>query len=268
MNGHVLIVEDEPALYERLRRALIKAHFTVDIYTKSYDEAITRLSNQTPDVVLLDINLQGAKTGLDLGHILDTHYQIPFIYVTDMDDPITFSKGLHSNHEQFIVKTKPRLNIDDVLRAIHTLMHKKNTQRLEITKDGIMGLKDYLDNVRHTAKGEITRIPIPFKDIAYFTVKPFPNTANNTSETLLSNYVWFLTTSNQRYFFKSSLKKLESVLPRHFIRINESYIINLSAHTLDGRINGSRISIMGEELSIKRTYSKALENRINLLYHT
>ena len=67
MNGHVLIVEDEPTLYERLRRILVKQHFTVDLYTKSYDEAIERITKQTPDIVLLDINLQGIKTGIDLG---------------------------------------------------------------------------------------------------------------------------------------------------------------------------------------------------------
>ena len=65
-------------------------------------------------MVLLDINLQGEKTGIDVGTVLNSKYKIPFIYVTDLDDTMTFAKGLQSNHEQFIVKTKPRLNIDDV----------------------------------------------------------------------------------------------------------------------------------------------------------
>ena len=50
MKAHILIVEDQPALYERLRRALVKQRFTIDEYTKSYDEAIQRIKSNTPDV--------------------------------------------------------------------------------------------------------------------------------------------------------------------------------------------------------------------------
>lgn len=266
MNEHILIVEDEPALYERLRRALTKHHFTVDDYTKSYDEAIERITKKTPDVVLLDINLQGEKTGIDVGTVLDKKYKIPFIYVTDLDDTMTFAKGLQSNHEQFIVKTKPRLNIDDVLRAIHTVMHKRKERGTEIDKEGIIGLVGYLDEVRNYGKGGVTRVPVKYEDIAYFTVKPFIN-EDNEEEALLPNYVWFLTKKREYYFVKTSLKKLEKSLPRNFIRINESYIINVSTELMEGRINGSRISIMGQELRVQRTYAKEFERRLDLLYN-
>lgn len=267
MNEHILIVEDEPALYERLRRALVKHHFTVDDYTKSYNEAIERLVRRTPDVVLLDINLQGEKTGLDLGTVLDKKYNIPFIYVTDLDDDMTFSKGLHSNHQQFIVKTKPRLNIDDVVRAIYTVVHKKKQGKVIEEKEGIMGLVGYLDEVRNYGKGGVTRVPIRFEDIAYFTVRPFIN-ENEEEEELQDNYLWFLTRDKNYYFLKSSLKKLEKKLPPNFIRINESYIVNISPSILDGRINGSRLSVMGKELRIKRTYIKEIEKRLDKMYHS
>lgn len=267
MNGHILIVEDEPTLYERLRRALLRQHFTVDDYTKSYDEAIERLTRKTPDVVLLDINLKGEKSGLDLGAVLDIKYRIPFVYVTDLDDDLTFAKGLNSNHEQFIVKTKPRLNIEDITRAIHTVIHKKKESKLNHEKEGIVGLVGYLDEVRNYGKGGVTRVPVKYEDIAYFTVKPFIN-EDNKEEELLPNYVWFLTKNKEYYFFKSSLKKLEKVLPVNFIRINESFIVNVSSDMLEGRINGSRLSIMGQEMRIKRTYAKELEKRLETIYHS
>ena len=120
---------------------------------------------------------------------------------------MTFAKGLQSNHEQFIVKTKPRLNIDDVLRAIHTVMHKRKEQRIEIDKEGIIGLVGYLDEVRNYGKGGVTRVPVKYNDIAYFTVKPFIN-EDNEEEVLLPNYVCFLTKKREYYFVKTSLKKL------------------------------------------------------------
>jgi DNA-binding LytR/AlgR family response regulator len=67
---------------------------------------------------------------------------------------------------------------------------------------------------------------------------------------------------------KSSLKELLKHIPPYFVRINESYIVNISPEILEGRINGSRISIMGQELRIKRTYAKAFEKRLVSLYHS
>ncbi len=267
MKAHVLIVEDQPALYERLRRALIKQHFTVDEYTKSYDEAILRINANTPDIVLLDIDLHGKKDGIDLGKMLNTKYKIPFIYVTDLDDDLTFAKGLHSNHQQFIVKTKPRLNIEEVTRAIHTALHKSQNNLLDKQKDAVIGLVSYLDEVNDYGKSGVTRVPVPYKNIAFFTVKPFIN-EDDEEENLRANYLWFKTKNKEYFFLKSSLKELQKHLPLYFVRINESYIVNVSPELLEGRINGSRLSIMGQELIIKRTYIKEFEKRIKTLYHS
>jgi DNA-binding response OmpR family regulator len=267
MKAHILIVEDQPALYERLRRALVKNNFTVDEYTKSYDEAILRIKETRPDIVLLDIDLEGKKDGIDLGKILYNQYKIPFIYVTDLDDDMTFAKGLHTNHEQFIVKTKPRLNIEDVTRAIHTVLHKSQNNLLDQQKDAIIGLVSYLDEVNDFGKGGVTRVPVPYNKIAFFTVKPFIN-EEEEEESLRANYLWFKTTDKEYFFLKSSLKELLKHLPNNFVRINESYIVNVSPDLLGGRINGSRISIMGQELRIKRTYAKEFEKRLESLYHS
>ena len=266
MKSHILIVEDQPALYERLRRALVKQRFTVDEYTKSYDEAIQRIKNNTPDIVLLDIDLQGKKDGLDLGKVLQKEFKIPFIYVTEFDDDITFQKGLNTNHENYIVKTKPRLNIEDVTRAIHTVLYKKQENQLSNQKGAVIGLVGYLDDVKEYGKGGVSRVPVTYKDIAFFTVKPFIN-EDEEEESLRANYLWFQTINKEYYFLKSSLKEMIKHLPINFIRINESYIVNVSPDLLDGRINGSRISIQGRELIIKNTYKSAFENRLRLLYH-
>ncbi|WP_298762574.1 response regulator [uncultured Polaribacter sp.] len=267
MKAHILIVEDEPTLYEGLRRALVKQRFTVDDYTKSYDEAIERIHKNLPDVVLLDINLQGKKDGLDLGKILQKKYKIRFIYVTDFDDDMTFQKGLHTNHQHFIVKTKPTLNITEITRAIHTVLHKKETLQDLNTKNGVLGLVGYLDNIKEYGIGNITRVPVAYTDIAFFTIKPFVN-ENEKKEKLRDNYLWFLTKKKHCYFLKTSLKKLAKTLPNNFIRINESYIVNINPAFFNGSVNGSKIVIKGEELVINSTYKKAFEKRMEQLYHS
>lgn len=179
---------------------------------------------------------------------------------------MTFQKGLNTNHENYIVKTKPRLNIEDVTRAIHTVLHKKQENELCIQKDAVMGLVGYLDDVKEYGKSGVSRVPVKFKNIAFFTVKPFIN-QDEDEEILRANYLWFQTINKEYYFLKSSLKEMVKHLPINFVRINESYIVNVSPELLDGRINGSRISIQGRELIIKNTYKSAFESRLKLLYH-
>ena len=119
-------------------------------------------------------------------------------------------------------------------KSYHTVLHRKKEQRIEIDKEGIIGLVGYLDELRNYGKGGVTRVPVKYEDIAYFTVKPFIN-EDNEEEALLPNYVWFLTKKREYYFLKSSLKKLEKSLPKNFIRINESYIINGFDSSHEGR---------------------------------
>jgi len=263
--AHILIVEDEAVIYNRMRKVLQKEYYSVDEYTPSFDEAVLRIKSKRPDIVLLDINLQGEKTGLDLGKLLSEEFHIPFIYVTDFDDNETFYKGLQTRHEQFIVKTKPRLNPQEIIRAIQTVLNRH--QKTEVEKKGLVGLVDYLDEIKNYGKGVITRVPVPFEDIAFFTNKAFVN-EDEEEEKLRANYLWFLTKKKDYFFLKKSLKELYKELPYYFVRINENYIVNISPGILQGRINGTRLSIMGRELAINDSYQKEFQKRFDAIYQS
>ncbi|MCF6182995.1 response regulator [Lutibacter sp.] len=172
MKPHILIVEDEAILYDGLCTALEKERFTIDEYTKSFDQAIKRIAAKTPDIVLLDIDLEGEKDGLDLGNLLSHKYNIPFIYITNFDDETTFQQGLKTNHEQYIVKTKPNLNSKEIIRAIYTTLNK--TQNEISPQKGLMGNIDFKENIRNNyGNNQITRFPINFEDMIYITNKNF-----------------------------------------------------------------------------------------------
>ena len=263
--AHILIVEDEALLYKRLAKVLKKEHYTIAPYTPSVADALAHINTKRPDIVLLDIHLEGEQTGIDLGTLLFTTYHIPFIYVTGFEDDETFYKGLHTHHEQYIVKTKPRLNPKEIIRAIQTVLMRNEHTEPTIIKEGIIGLVDYLDDVKKFRNGGVTRVPIPYKDIVFFTVKPFIN-ENEKEEKLRANYLWFLTKKKEYFFLKKSLKEVLKELPQYFVRINESYIVNISPDMLTGRINGARLSIQKQEFIIKDTYSKAFKKRFDLIY--
>lgn len=266
MKAHILIVEDEAILYKRLKKILIREHFSVDDYTPSAERALEHIHQKRPDIVLLDIQLEGAMTGIDLGKILHETYGIPFIYITGFDDDQTFYESLNTNHENFIVKTKPVLNDKEVIRAIQTTLKKRNRGKPKtFFKDGVMGLVTYLSDMKEAGNNQITKVPVKFDDISFFTVKPFVN-ENNELETLKANYLWFLTINEDYYFLRHSLRDLTGKLPYNFIRINESYIVNISPQHFKGQVNDSKILIGKKELRISDRNKRAVKERIQRFY--
>lgn len=264
MKPRVLIVEDEAILYDGLRTALEKERFIVDEYTKSYDKAIERILKETPDIVLLDIDLDGEKDGLDLGRELNSKYKIPFIYITNIDSEATFQQGLKTNHEHFIVKTKPSLNTKEIVRTIHTVLNK--TQGNSELNQGLMGTVDFKENIRDQyGANDITRIPINFEDIIYITNKDFVTT-DGERISLQDNYCCILSNKNKHMYYYSSLKDLMRFLPRNFIRTSANFIVNLEKGNFNGLINGSSISINNTKFKIEKTYKKEAQKRIETYY--
>lgn len=262
--AYILIVEDEPILYERLRRFLVKENFNVAEYTNSFEDAINSIKTKSPDLALLDINLVGDKDGIDLGEELFKTYKIPFIYVTDFADEVTFNRALRTNPTIFEVKTKPNLDTEHLLRSIKIALNNNKCKTIK-EKKGLMVYVDYLDKIKLYGKSDITRVPIAFKDIAFITTENFKDD-NGKLNTLRYNYVRLETINNYRFFYKSSLKNIIKIVPINFIRINESTIVNISLQTFNGRVNGTRLVINNQQFTIKDTYAKEVKNRIDIFY--
>lgn len=271
--AHILIVEDKAILYKRLAMALSEENYSVDGFTPSVAKALERLQARTPDIVLLDINLEGEPTGIDLGKMLDENHKIPFIYVTDYDDNETFFEGLKTGHDNFLVKTKPKLDINQVIRAIQTALQRQKKKTVTTT-NALLCYTDYLENTKDHGNHQISQVPLPYENIVLITTN---STKINESKTQLkgrnfyvklrTNYVRIENTKGISFYLPISLTEMAAKLPVQFIRINESEIINLSHQILKGRINGSRLKIGDHICHISKTYKTEVEKRIALLYY-
>jgi CheY-like chemotaxis protein len=261
MKNHILIVEDEVLLFRRLRNFLEKNNFTVDEFTPGYEKAIERIKTKRPDLVLLDINLEGEKDGIDLGKVLSNDYNIPFIYVTELDNDATFIKAFGTDLKDYIVKTKPVLNEKQLLRKIMIVLKEYN--EVEKQQIGISAFTGYLEDMIKYDSDALTEIIVPFDEIDFITKDTFKFIENGIEKsiTLADNYAW-LVTPNGRYLIKASLRKIEKYLVGNFVRVNDKYIVNLTAPDFQGRINGNFIKIREKKIKITETYRK----RFNEMY--
>lgn len=271
--AHILIVEDKAILYKRLSMALKQENYSVDGFTPSVEKALERIQLKMPDIALLDIDLEGEQTGVDLGKILATDYKIPFIYVTDYDDNETFFESLQTKHDNFLVKTKPHLDTKQVLRAIQTALHRNKKAHQPCLKDALMCFTDYIGQTKDFNSTQVSQIPVPFDEIVLITTNSTKKDEPKSQERgkpcyhkLKTNYTRVENWKKDSFYLPISLAEIIGKLPHNFIRINESEIVNLSHHVLEGRINGSRLKIGDYICHISKTYKPEVEKRLGLLY--
>lgn len=104
MEVRVLIVEDEPLIAEDIASSLRNNDFTVSAVVYDKDDALKELKNNPPDLVILDINLNGGDEGIEIAGIINEKYQLPFVYLTSYSDKSTLLHAKNTQPAGYIVK--------------------------------------------------------------------------------------------------------------------------------------------------------------------
>lgn len=103
MNENIIIVEDEFIVAEDLRIIVEKAGNIVPGIASSVEEGIELISRHQPGLVLLDINLEGKLTGIDLAQKLKEE-AIPFIYISAYSNQSILEAANATQPYGFLVK--------------------------------------------------------------------------------------------------------------------------------------------------------------------
>jgi two-component system, NtrC family, response regulator HydG len=99
----ILIVEDEFVVANDLAILLGAAGHEVTGIAVSVDAALEQLSEHSPDLVLIDIQLQGSLSGIDLAKMLRKQ-GIAFIYLSANSNRKTFEAAKRTSPYGFLVK--------------------------------------------------------------------------------------------------------------------------------------------------------------------
>lgn len=102
--ANVLVIDDEGGMVEALRSVLERAEFNVTTATGG-TEAVTRLKQQVPDVILLDLNMPELDGASTLKEIRGRCGAVPVIVHTGYPDGELMERALQ--YAPFTVLTKP-----------------------------------------------------------------------------------------------------------------------------------------------------------------
>jgi len=99
----ILVVEDESIVANDIRRTLELLGYRVDILS-SGEEALSYVAQGPPDLIVMDIVLDGDINGIEAAEQLKTGYRIPVVYLTSHSDAHTIEKVRHTAPYGYVLK--------------------------------------------------------------------------------------------------------------------------------------------------------------------
>ena len=109
----ILVVEDEAIVAEDIKNSLQTAGYTVPATASSGEDAIRRVKEFDPDIVLMDIVIKGKIDGIETAKQIHAIFDIPVVYLTAFSDERTIERAKITEPFGYLIKpfNKRELNI-------------------------------------------------------------------------------------------------------------------------------------------------------------
>lgn len=124
MSTKVMIVEDEGVVALDMIQELQSAGYTIVSHVTNGDEAVQKALEVKPDIILMDITIQGSIDGITAAARINEKIRIPIIFVTAHADEVTLQRAKEVRPGGYILKpfepNELRANIEIVLHKVRT----------------------------------------------------------------------------------------------------------------------------------------------------
>jgi PAS domain S-box-containing protein len=117
----ILIAEDESIIALDIKNILEKRGFNIIGIAYSGKESISLAEKHTPDIVLMDIILEGEIDGITAAEEIKARYDIPIIYLTAHSDENTLNRAKATEPYGYILKP---LNENEMYSTLVTALYK------------------------------------------------------------------------------------------------------------------------------------------------
>lgn len=100
----VLVVEDERIVALNLQQRLKKLGYEVPAIAASGAQALEKMRSLHPDLVLMDINIEGPMDGIETAKSIPSEFDIPVIYLTAYSEDATLERARDTRPYGYLVK--------------------------------------------------------------------------------------------------------------------------------------------------------------------
>lgn len=240
-NIRVLLVEDEPIIAADLEDRLLAMGYEVAQQCSSGEEAIRHIEQENIDIVLMDIQLEGALDGIQTAQKIAAKRTLPIIFLTSNNDDATFTRAKRVNPAAFL--SKPYRG-KDLRHAIELAI--SNAQLLPASTD----------------QG----------DTYWFQDRLFLKVKDRMVRVFLSEILWFeandyyckLVTKEKEILITQTLKQMGEALSKipGFMRVHRSFIVNVAQIE---EIGDAFLSIQKRQIPINKSSKDELMSMLHKL---
>ena len=115
MTGKLLIVDDHEVVRVGLKYLLEGTNLSVAAEATSAAETLVSVESSTPDVVLLDIRMQGGDGLNTLGRLKLDYPDLPIVLYSAYDNPTYIARAVALGAAGFVLKSAPRERLVEAL---------------------------------------------------------------------------------------------------------------------------------------------------------
>ena len=234
------IIEDDLLIAESITLTVQQIGYIATQPVRNCADAIKMIKADSPDLLLIDIVLDGDLDGIDLAAIVNKEYGIPFIFLTANSDRGTVERAKEVKPHAFLVKP---FNEQDLFSSIEIAFSNYNDARkAEKENDNAVSyLKDviFIKESQLFHKVEINEILYIESDNVYLNIH----------------------TAKRQYVVRTKLDSFINGFTKGvFFRVHRSYAVNLKH--LD-TINSITVKVAGKDIPTHKIYRDELLLAIN-----
>lgn len=228
----ILIVEDDFSFVVDVEMLIDQLGYTCLGTVDNGVDAIEFIAQDKPDLILMDIDLNGFLSGIDIARkIIDQ--EIPVIFMTTFNDETIYQEAMLTNPYGYIVKPFDKISLRSHIERVFKEVPNQQ-ERPQMIEDSFF-----------------VKVNEVLKRITYNEVYWIQSDRNYADIYL----------ENKRYSAKISLSKLEQQLNTpNLIRIHKQYIINLKK--IQG-VTSNDIIINEKHIPIGAKYKSMFFDRLN-----
>lgn len=215
----ILVVENETMIAEDIVLRLLELRYSITGCVSTVNQAIEILDKQKTDLVLIDINLDGNKDGIELAQYINKCIQIPFIFLTSLANQSTLQQAKGVSPSAYLLKPFNDRQIQFSIEiALYNFEKKEDHLKTANLKNSLSNDQEVLklSNCLFLKKDSHFK-RVEFKEIYWLEAE--------------SNYT-LIYTQKGKFIYSSVLKNFEDKLPeKQFIRVHRSFIVNIECIT-------------------------------------
>lgn len=230
----ILILEDDAIIGESIHMHLRSLGHTPYPPIDNVEAAMSFMERNKVDMAILDIQVNGHRTGVDLAQHIDEHHRFPYVFLTAFTDDRTLTNVNTTQPAGYLVKPFRRSE----LKAAISLAKLKDSQ-----KNSAPDQNSSLQHIFVNVGGGWDRINV--EDILYLESAHV--------------YTEIHTTEAKKVTRKSMTELVDELHDRGIMRIHRSRAINLAHVTRFSRLT---VHIHDLEFKVSSSFRQALKERL------